>query len=114
MSFIGRPLIGGAIPALPQAAEVWNRFSKFDSPLQVSCYDTTLANPGRPIREEKVEASAAMRILIFYCAFHRRLAAAHAGYRGIWYYNQPAKDQYVYKYSGGFAIYPQQQSPIEC
>lgn len=34
------------------------------------------------------------------------------GYRGIWYYNQPSKDQYVYKYSGGFATYPQQHAPI--
>ena len=34
------------------------------------------------------------------------------GYRGIWYFNQPTKDQYVYKYSGGFATYPQQQGPI--
>jgi hypothetical protein len=34
------------------------------------------------------------------------------GYRGVWYYNQPSGDQYVYKYSGGFATYPQQQLPI--
>jgi hypothetical protein len=34
------------------------------------------------------------------------------GYIGIWYYNQPSQDEYVYKYSGGFATYPQQQSPI--
>jgi hypothetical protein len=34
------------------------------------------------------------------------------GYRGIWYFNQPSGDQYVYKYSGGFATYPQQQGPI--
>jgi hypothetical protein len=34
------------------------------------------------------------------------------GYRGIWYFNQPSNDEYVYKYSGGFATYPQQQSPI--
>lgn len=34
------------------------------------------------------------------------------GYRGIWYYNQPSHDEFVYKYSGGFATYPQQQSPI--
>ncbi|MDD4869866.1 MAG: BNR-4 repeat-containing protein [Kiritimatiellae bacterium] len=33
------------------------------------------------------------------------------GYRGIWYYNQPSKDEYHYKYSGGFATYPQQMSP---
>ncbi len=34
------------------------------------------------------------------------------GYRGIWYYNQPSDDEYVYKYSGGFATYPQQHAPI--
>jgi hypothetical protein len=34
------------------------------------------------------------------------------GYRGIWYFNQPTKDEYRYKYSGGFATYPQQQLPI--
>ena len=34
------------------------------------------------------------------------------GYRGIWYYNEPSNDQYRYKYSGGFATYPQQQGPI--
>ncbi len=34
------------------------------------------------------------------------------GYRGIWYFNQPSKDQYKYKYSGGFATYPQQHLPI--
>jgi hypothetical protein len=34
------------------------------------------------------------------------------GYSGIWYYNQKVDGPYVYKYSGGFATYPQQQSPI--
>jgi hypothetical protein len=34
------------------------------------------------------------------------------GYRGIWYYNQPTKDEYKYKYSGGMATYPQQHAPI--
>src|ERR1041385_3031750 len=34
------------------------------------------------------------------------------GYRGIWYMNQPVKDEYHYKYSGGFATYPQQHVPI--
>lgn len=36
------------------------------------------------------------------------------GYRGIWYFNQPSKDEYKYKYSGGFATYPQQHIPIAC
>lgn len=34
------------------------------------------------------------------------------GYRGIWYFNQPSNDEYRYKYSGGFATYPQQHLPI--
>jgi hypothetical protein len=34
------------------------------------------------------------------------------GYRGIWYMNQPSGDEYKYKYSGGFATYPQQHVPI--
>ena len=28
------------------------------------------------------------------------------GYHGIWYFNQPTKDEYRYQYSGGFATYP--------
>jgi hypothetical protein len=34
------------------------------------------------------------------------------GYRGIWYFNQPTKDEYKFKYSGGMATYPQQHAPI--
>ena len=34
------------------------------------------------------------------------------GYRGIWYSNQPSGDAYKFKYSGGFATYPQQHLPI--
>src|SRR5437764_15243631 len=34
------------------------------------------------------------------------------GYRGIWYMNQRVEDEYHYKYSGGFAAYPQQHVPI--
>ncbi len=34
------------------------------------------------------------------------------GYRGIWYMNQPLKNEHRYKYSGGFATYPQQHAPI--
>ncbi len=36
------------------------------------------------------------------------------GYRGIWYMNQPSGDRYKYKYSGGFATYPQQHVAIAC
>ncbi len=34
------------------------------------------------------------------------------GYRGIWYANQPSKDEYVYKYSGGMATYTAYHIPI--
>ena len=34
------------------------------------------------------------------------------GYRGIWYYNQPSGDEYVYKYSGGLGTYPHCHVPI--
>ncbi len=37
---------------------------------------------------------------------------ADDGYRGIWFFNQPSKDEYRYKYSGGMATYPQQHAPI--
>jgi len=41
-----------------------------------------------------------------------RECSKDTGYRGIWYPNQPTHDQYVWKYSGGLATYPQQQEPI--
>lgn len=34
------------------------------------------------------------------------------GYRGIWYANQPTRDEFRFKYSGGMATYPQQHAPI--
>jgi hypothetical protein len=49
-----------------------------------------------------------LTILLFLAAENK----SADGYRGIWYFNQPSEDEFVYKYSGGFATYPQQQSPI--
>lgn len=37
---------------------------------------------------------------------------AFDGYRGIWYMNERVGGEYVYKYSGGFATYPQWHAPI--
>lgn len=34
------------------------------------------------------------------------------GYRGIWYMNQPSKDEYVYKYSGGLGTYCAKHIPL--
>src|SRR4051812_22917857 len=39
-------------------------------------------------------------------------AATDDGYRGIWYFNQASHDEYKFKYSGGFATYPQQHEPM--
>ena len=33
------------------------------------------------------------------------LNAKAEGFRGIWYYNHPSDDEYVYKYSGGMGVY---------
>lgn len=35
-----------------------------------------------------------------------------SGYRGIWYYNQETKDEYVYKYSGGLGTYCADHNPF--
>jgi hypothetical protein len=57
-----------------------------------------------------------LRLHLAFLALALTTFAAHAeqadGYRGIWYYNQPSHDEYKYKYSGGFATYPQQHAPI--
>ena len=34
------------------------------------------------------------------------------GFRGIWYANQRQPEPYRWKYSGGFAFYPQQMAPL--
>ncbi len=34
------------------------------------------------------------------------------GFRSIWYYNQPSKDEYVYKYSGGLGTYCAKHIPM--
>ncbi|MEI7948355.1 MAG: hypothetical protein WCJ02_16755, partial [bacterium] len=34
------------------------------------------------------------------------------GFRGIWYYNQKLKSEYVYKYSGGLGTYCANHSPF--
>ncbi len=34
------------------------------------------------------------------------------GFRGIWYFNQPLKNEYVYKYSGGLGTYCSSHSPF--
>lgn len=40
------------------------------------------------------------------------LNAKDSGYRGIWYMNQPTKDEYAYKYSGGLGTYTSSHNPF--
>ena len=40
------------------------------------------------------------------------LNAKADGYIGIWYYNQPSNDEYVYKYSGGYGTYCAKHQPF--
>jgi hypothetical protein len=52
------------------------------------------------------------RFLLGLSAARAGAAGRASGYQGIWYCNEPRKDKYRYKYSGGFATYPQQHAPI--
>ena len=57
-----------------------------------------------------------MLLVVFSCGGDVGAEAIDArpgeGYRGIWYFNQPQDDPFKYKYSGGFATYPQQHIPM--
>jgi hypothetical protein len=55
---------------------------------------------------------AIMRFLAFLFLLSDLTPQPWDGYRGIWYMNQPVKTEYRYKYSGGFATYPQQHLPV--
>ena len=70
----------------------------------------------RPLRFGSAEAVAASRVPTPAAPAEPPITGGvlkpDDGYRGIWYYNQPSKDEYKYKYSGGFATYPQQHAPI--
>src|SRR4051812_21297190 len=79
------------------ACRIW-KCLRFDKPLWA-------AHDSRMLRSTRI---AFAWILLTLCAH----AAKDDGYRGIWYYNQPSHDEYKYKYSGGFATYPQQHEPI--
>jgi len=54
--------------------------------------------------------------LVILCALHAFSATSECtkaeGYRGIWYSNQPTKDEYVYKYSGGLGTYCMKHIPM--
>ncbi len=47
-----------------------------------------------------------------YQADPERVQVKDDGYRGIWYYNQPSNDEYVYKYSGGLGTYCAKHIPF--
>ena len=42
----------------------------------------------------------------------RTLNTKENGYRGVWYYNGPSHDEYVYKYSGGLGTYCDKHNPF--
>lgn len=63
----------------------------------VSCLCLTLATPGNT---KPGEATGPVEL------------KKAAGYNGLWYKIGESHDEYKYKYSGGFATYPQQQIPM--
>ena len=64
--------------------------------------DTTIANrvEGAP---ELVKGQPVLAVLL-----NRKMD----GFRGIWYFNQPSNDEYVYKYSGGLGTYCAKHIPF--
>ena len=55
--------------------------------------------------------TAALAVCLFAGAASAQLPKAD-GYRGIWYANQPTKDEYAYKYSGGLGTYCMKHIPM--
>lgn len=57
-------------------------------------------------------------LMVFMQCFNFSLAQVQTlnikdtGYRSIWYSNEPSKDEYVYKYSGGLGTYPANHYPF--
>lgn len=64
--------------------------------------DTTVANRVKG-GSELVKFQPVLAVLL-----NRKLD----GFRGIWYFNQPLKNEYVYKYSGGLGTYCSSHSPF--
>jgi hypothetical protein len=69
---------------------------------QTHSTDTTIANRVKD-GPELVKFQPMLAVLL-----NRKLD----GFRGIWYFNQPSKDEYVYKYSGGLGTYCAKHIPM--
>jgi len=69
-----------------------------------------LTHPTDTVIANKVKgAPELVKIQPTYATLQNRKAD---GFRGIWYYNQPSGDEYVYKYSGGLGTYSAKHIPF--
>lgn len=68
--------------------------------------------PPRFRYKTRMKTLPAVMLVLCTMAVRAEVLPTDDGYRGIWYFNQPSKDEYKYKYSGGFATYPQQHAPL--
>src|SRR5262249_679147 len=114
---------GPASMCRPDRPEVPSRFPFADfASLRFNPSLRTMTGAGRKGSSEVLTQQAARMLRIPVVATLAPLATAATGResgspgddgsRGIWYYTQPSKDESRYKYSGGFATYPQQPLPI--
>ncbi len=72
---------------------------------------------GRGRRPPRIAAAVAVAGLCVAaaCGKERPTVEVNAradGYRGVWYFNQPSHDEYVYKYSGGLGTYCAKHQPF--
>jgi len=98
----------------PNGVLVIDRYFIADSVADLPAATTTLAFGSKVPVGETVDAEAAAAQPVHMVAPEPTggILKADDGYHGIWYYNQPSHDEYKFKYSGGFATYPQQHAPI--
>jgi len=69
------------------------------------------SDPKRPAVEVLAKPEPGVPVAAPTDCASKHTAPRDSGYRGIWYANQPSGDEYRFKYSGGFATYPQQTLP---
>jgi hypothetical protein len=81
-------------------------------PLSPAPADREMTSYSRQLAPFKVFKTSAPLSSRMHTSTTATLLPRDTGYRGIWYMNQPQDDEYRYKYSGGFATYPQQHIPM--
>lgn len=113
--FYDRALADGAIPALmaEPGAAAQGLVGRWTSPSADGKQWPSTAEAKLPATFVKLKARPKTpKVLSMEVPNDEYTSAKDDGYRGIWYSNQPQKDEYVYKYSGGLGTYCSSHNPF--